>query len=569
LIDGLCHRQKELLHCPCLPLIANSAFEVGWSREDMDTISPVDASPSLRVLMIESSAADAESLDLELMSQGYSASATRVQTRAALCAALEQGSWDVVLCDHCLPALDALSALSIVQARGLDLPFIIVSDVISERDAIEVMRAGAHDFVFKHSLGKLGAVIERETREAVLRAEGRRMQQQLLLADRLTSIGMLAAGVAHEINNPLAYVLGNLEFAIGRLTASPPPDVHELAELTQALSQAREGSQRISHITRDLKVFCRSAEDEDKSLVNVKKVMDSSINIAWNQIRHRARLVREFERVPTVAGNQDRLSQVFLNLLVNAAQALPDAQVEHNEIKVKIRSEHGKVAIEVSDNGCGMSPEQQRRVFEPFFTTKPRGVGSGIGLSICRNIVIDMAGTISCESRAGVGTTFRVELPAEAVSALTSHPPSLISTPNLPRSRILFIDDEPALCTVIRRLLKDEHEIVGYFDPREALSSLDQDSAYDVIFCDIMMPYMSGFEFLDEVRARHGELATRIVFMTGGAFSDPAQQLLSTLSNPQLEKPFELRSLHAAIARVVEEQATSGTWLRRRVDRAV
>jgi len=297
-------------------------------------------------------------------------------------------------------------------------------------------------------------------------------------------------------------------------------------------------------------------------------VMDSAINIAWNQIRHRARLVRDFERVPTVAGNQDRMSQVFLNLLVNAAQALPDAQVEQNEINVKIRAVGDRVVIEVSDNGCGMTADQQRRAFDPFFTTKPRGVGSGIGLSICRNIVADMDGTITCQSQAGVGTTFRVELPAEEVSVRSTRPPALLETPRLPRSRIMFIDDEPALCTVVRRLLKDEHEIVGYFDPREALKSLEHDACYDVIFCDVMMPYMSGFEFLNEVRARDRDLATRIIFMTGGAFSDPAQQLLNAMTNPVLEKPFETRALHSAIARVVEDQATSGTWATRRVDRA-
>lgn len=536
----------------------------------MDTITPANASPSLRVLLIEDSADDAELLRLELLQQGYYASTTRVETRSALHAALDDGTWDVVLCDYRLPNLDALTALNIALARGLDLPFIIVSNVISERDAIEVMRAGAHDFLFKHSLGRMGAVIERETREATLRADGRRMQQQLLLADRLTSIGMLAAGVAHEINNPLAYVLGNLEFALDRLGEGQLPDPSELSEVVQALSQAREGSQRISHITRDLKVFCRSTEDDEKTPIKIKKVMDSAINIAWNQIRHRARLVRDFETVPTVAGNQDRLSQVFLNLLVNAAQALPEGQLEQNEINVKIRAAHGSVLIEVSDNGCGMTAEQLRRAFDPFFTTKPRGVGSGIGLSICRNLVTDMGGTITCHSQTGVGTTFRVELPAAEVAMRSTRPPTLLEVPSLPRSRILFIDDEPALYTVVRRLLKDEHEIVGYFDPREALKSLAHDDAYDVIICDVMMPYMSGFDFLNEVRARDSALATRIIFMTGGAFSDPTQQLLNALSNPVLEKPFETRALHLAIARVVEAQATSGTWAkqaRQRVDR--
>lgn len=533
----------------------------------MDTITPANPSPPLRTLLIEHSAEDAALLGLELLNQGYDARITRVESRATLEAALDQGNWDVVLCDHRLPSLDALSALSVVQARGLDLPFIIVSSVASEQDAVEAMRAGAHDYLFKHSLGRMGAVIERETREALLRAEARRMQQQLLLADRLTSIGMLAAGVAHEINNPLAYVLGNLEFALNYLTSDKPPNPDEFAEVVQALSQAREGSQRIGHITRDLKVFCRSAEDEDTALVSVKKVMDSSINIAWNQIRHRARLIRDFERVPAVAGNQDRLSQVFLNLLVNAAQALPDVHLEQNEIHVKIRASHGTVIVEISDNGCGMTPEQQRRAFDPFFTTKPRGVGSGIGLSICRNIIADMGGTISCESHAELGTTFRVELPAEEVSARSTRPPNLLEIPSIPRARILFIDDEPALCTVVRRLLKDEHEIIGFFDPREALRSLDRDAAYDVIFCDVMMPYMSGFEFLTEIRAHHRELSTRIIFMTGGAFNDPAQQELNALPNPVLEKPFEIGALHSAIARVVDTQAASGTWLRTHVDR--
>ena len=279
-------------------------------------------------------------------------------------------------------------------------------------------------------------------------------------------------------------------------------------------------------------------------------------------------MVREFERVPTVAGNQNRLSQVFLNLLVNAAQALPDAQLERNEIKVRIFSELGKVVIEVSDNGCGMSAEQRRRAFEPFFTTKARGVGSGIGLSICQSIVVDMGGTISCTSRAEHGTAFRIELPAQEATALTNHPPQAAVTP-LPRTRLLVIDDEPALCAVVRRLLKREHEIVTYVDPREALKALDRDQEYDVIFCDIMMPYLTGFDILREVQTFHGELANRIVFMTGGAFNDAAQERLRTLPNLLLEKPFDARALQTVIARVLEGQLASGTWLKARIERAV
>jgi len=536
----------------------------------MDTITPPGASPSLRVLLVEDSLDDAELLRLELLDQGYAAQITRVDSPEGLEAALDAGSWDVLLCDHHLPRMDALSALAIVQSRGCDLPFIIVSHVISEPSAVEAMRAGAHDFLFKDRLGRMGAVIEREVREAELRRERRTMQQQLLLADRLTSVGMLAAGIAHEINNPLAYVLGNLEFALGHCSPPHPVDETERTEIVQALTHAREGAERIRRTTRDLKVFCRSsAEDEGHTPINVREVMESSISMAWNEMRHRARLVRHFERAPRTLGDQNRLGQVFLNLLVNAAQSLPDGKADNNEIRVTIHGKLGKVLIEVQDTGCGMTPEQQRRVFEPFFTTKPRGVGSGIGLSICRSIVNDMGGSIEVESRVGYGTTFRVELPAhESTSVLTSRPPQLAPI-TVPRSRIMVIDDEPALCGVVRRLLRREHEVVTFFDAREALKALRDDSSFDVILCDIMMPHLSGIDFFHSLRKLDEELAARTVFMTGGVFNAPAQQFLATVTNPLLEKPFETVALHAAIAQALEQRAISGTWLTHDIQEAM
>ncbi len=527
--------------------------------KSMDTIVPANSSPSLRVLLVEDSLDDAQLLSLELLEQGYAASISRVDTIDSLVRALDEKDWDVVLCDHRLPGMDALSALGVVQSRGLDVPFIIISSVISEDSAIELMRAGAHDFLFKHSLGKLGAIIERETREAELRGERRRMQQQLLLADRLTSIGMLAAGVAHEINNPLSYVVGNLEFAHGRLADGHPLDRSEHQEVLQALEHAREGSERISYITRDLKVFCRSGAAETSGPVDVKRVMESSISIAWNQIRHRAKLTRNFERVPRVTGNENRLGQVFLNLLVNAAQALVEGQANENEITISIHCHDGNVAIEVRDTGSGMSPEQQSRVFEPFFTTKAVGVGSGIGLSICRSIVGEMSGEITCESRVGHGTTFRVLLPAHETTAVSLRP-QRPDTIELPRTRILVIDDEPALCAVVRRLLKREHEVVTCVEAREALKLLRTDSAFDVVICDIMMPEMSGIELFAELRRQNPQLPSRVVFMTGGAFDSQEQEFLRTVQNPVVEKPFETRSLHAAIAQVLDVNLVSGTW---------
>ncbi len=534
----------------------------------MDTITPLNASPSLRVLLVEDSPDDAQLVSLELMNQGYAAKITRVDTLKGLAKALDDGPWDVVLCDHRLPGMDALSVLTQVQARGLDVPFIIVSSAIAESSAIEAMRAGAHDFLYKDSLGKIGAIIERETCEAELRSERRRMQQQLLLADRLSSVGMLAAGIAHEINNPLAYVLGNLDFALARLGSAPSLDSAELAEVVQALGQAREGSARINHITRDLKVFCRSDAEPTSGPVNVRRVMESSISIAWNQIRHRARLTRRFERVPVVNGDEHRLGQVFLNLLVNAAQAFPDDKIAQNEIVIAISSGGGKVVIEVQDNGKGMSPEQQARAFEPFFTTKAPGVGSGIGLSLSRSIVTDMGGEIGCESRRGSGTTFRVELPAQEAVVLSTRPPRA-ELPILPKARVLVIDDEPALCAVVRRLLRGEHEVVGFVDAAAALERLKQDPDFDVILCDIMMPHVSGIEFYERLGARDADLVGRIVFMTGGTFHAAAKAFLRTVPNQVLDKPFETHALHEVLARVLESRAISGTWRTANVGQAM
>jgi signal transduction histidine kinase len=510
----------------------------------------------LRILLIEDSVDDAELLRLVLEEQGYLPEIQRVETRAELLIALDQEGLHVLLCDHKLPAFDALSALGVLKERGLDLPFIIVSNGIVESAGIEVMRAGAHDFLLKHSLGRLGAVIEREVREANMRAESRRMQQQLLLSDRLASIGMVAAGVAHEINNPLAYVLGNLEFALEQLegTGSSDGAAVEMSEVIEALQHAREGSERIRVTTRDLKVFCRT-DEEARTTVNVRKVMESSINMAWNEIRHRARLVRHFEAVPGILGNENRLGQVFLNLLMNAAQALPERPIEENEISVSIRADAGDVLIEISDTGTGIPPALQKRIFEAFYTTKPQGVGTGIGLSICHSIVTDLGGQISVQSELGKGTVFRILLPALTV-VLSSHPPRVEHVATR-RGRILVIDDEPQLCHLIRRLLAPEHEVYTRTEAREALALLAEDRTFDVIFCDLLMPHMSGMEFYRELSRMAPELAPRTVFLTGGAFNSHARQFLGGVSNRVIEKPFVADSVHSAVAQLLQTSAPS------------
>jgi signal transduction histidine kinase len=504
----------------------------------------------LRVLMVEDSPDDAELVLAQLRRHGFEPDFARVDNATELRSALKAREWDVVLCDYAMPSFDALRALAVVKSEPVDVPFIIVSGTMGEDVAVKAMKAGAHDFFSKDKITRLPAAIEREVRDASVRAERRKMQEQLLLSDRLVSIGTLAAGVAHEINNPLAYVIGNIEFAIEQLSrlSHDNPDAAEISEAVNALHQAREGSERIRVTTRDLKVFCRT-DETNHVRVDVQRVLESAISMAWNEIRHRARLIRTFEPVPHVDANENRLGQVFLNLLINAAQAIPGGNTNQNQIHASIRGENARVIVEITDTGSGMSAEVQQQLFQPFFTTKPIGVGTGLGLSICHGIMTDLCGEIHVNSQVGVGSTFRVSLPAGMLEEVkkASYP----AAEQTKRARILVIDDEPALCQIVKRLLSSENDVVTSSDAKHALTILGSDSRFDVILCDLMMPEMTGMEFHEQLRLTSVELASRTVFLTGGAFTSNAARFLDGVPNRRLEKPFDPATLRGTIAKLV------------------
>ncbi|HET8935190.1 MAG TPA: response regulator [Polyangiales bacterium] len=501
---------------------------------------------SLRILLVEDSPDDAEIVLAALRHGGYEAEWTRVDNAENMRTALRDQRWDLVLCDYAMPRFDALSALEVLKAEELDIPFIIVSGTMGEETAVGAMKAGAQDFFSKDRLARLPAAIDRELREARMRAEQRQMQDRMLLSDRLVAVGTLAAGVAHEINNPLAYVIGNIEFAIEQLNNMR--ETLGVAEALAALRQAREGTERIRVTARDLKVFCRT-DEAARTSVDLERVLESAIRMAWNEIRHRAHLVRDFSPLQHVDGNENRLGQVFLNLLINAAQAIGSGRADQHEIRVTTRCHGGRVIVEVSDTGPGMPPEVHKRLFEPFFTTKPIGVGTGLGLSICHGIVSDLGGSIRVDSKVGTGTRVRVELPVGTISdANQTSAPAGSPTRG---ARILMVDDEPALCQLVERLLKPEHEVVARTAPRAALELLSVDAEFDLILCDLMMPKMTGMDFYAELSRTAPELAKRIVFMTGGAFTSGASKFLESVPNRRLDKPFSTDALRATIARMI------------------
>jgi PAS domain S-box-containing protein len=399
--------------------------------------------------------------------------------------------------------------------------------------------------------------------------ERKQMQARLLLADRMASVGTLAAGVAHEINNPLAYVTANLGYAheelvrlLERGPVVPPDSVpapSPLKAVCVALGEALDGADRVQTIVGDLKTFSRETQEPLRA-VDVKKVLDRTVNLASGEIRHRARLVKEYgEDVPPVRGNDSRLGQVFLNLLVNAAQAIPsDGDADHHEIRVRTRLVGpGRVAVEVSDTGAGIAPELMGRIFDPFFTTKPPGVGTGLGLSICHNLIHAMGGEMHVQSDLGRGTTFQVLLPA-ATTAMEECAPAPRPTPTAaggPRGRVLVIDDEPMLCSAVERILRPHHDVVYTTLAAEVLPRLEAGEHFDLILCDLMMPRMNGMDFHAALQRLRPELTGRVIFLTGGAFTTQAKTFLERVPNRRVEKPFNARALLAVTREVLATTA--------------
>ncbi len=381
-------------------------------------------------------------------------------------------------------------------------------------------------------------------------SDRKKLEAQLRLTETMSTVGTLAAGMAHEINNPLTYVVANLEYLAERLPQHGPwLGERQAREWVSALTEAREGAARVQRIVKDLKDASRSDQDHFGD-VDVQQVLESTLKLAANELQHHARVVREYSRVATVSGNASRLGQVFLNLLVNAAHAIREGAAHANEIRLVLRTDpKGRVVVEIRDSGHGIPEEHMARLFEPFFTTKDVGEGTGLGLFICHRIVSDLGGSIEVESSPGSGSVFRVILPSsgqpsERLEAAVERPVNLVR-----RGRILVVDDDTLVAKALSRLLAEHHEVTALTSAGDALARLERGERFDLIFCDLMMPVTTGVEFHERLRELALDQAERTIFITGGAFTDASRKFLETTSNDRLEKPFDQHKLRAIIAR--------------------
>ena len=389
--------------------------------------------------------------------------------------------------------------------------------------------------------------------------ERKRMQAQLVLNDRMASLGMVAGMIAHDINNPLAYVIANLHILDSDVLPRLGVSVPERDEVRALLADAQLGAARAREIVQQFRIYSRGEKEARRETLEVHHALEASLRLASNEIRHRARLVRDYGDPMRVEANEVQLGQVLLNLLVNAAQAIPEGGVERNEIRVLTRLRGAEAIIEIRDTGMGIPSDKLEQVFEPFFTTKPSAIGTGLGLSICRNIINSLGGRLELESELGRGSVFRIRLPAVAPSSITVLPPPVqeLAAGETRRGRILIVDDEPLVSQAIRRALQREHEVMALTSAREAHARLSRGEQFDLILCDIMMPEMSGIDLHQELARLSPELAARMVFLTGGAFTPRAREFLSQIKNPCVEKPFLPRDLQELVRSLLSVSTAS------------
>jgi PAS domain S-box-containing protein len=394
--------------------------------------------------------------------------------------------------------------------------------------------------------------------------EKKAMQEQMVLADKMAAIGTLAASIAHEINNPLAYVVGGLDWFAERMGSPVCTDRAKADVPIEVLDEMRQGVARIATIVGSMKTLSRKDEHPTPVPVDLRRAVALAERIVSNEVRQWARLRVDVPPGLFVLSNETRLMQVFINLIMNAVHAIQTGVPTRNAIRVAVeRQDPDSVTVIVRDTGCGMSAETLERAFTPFFTTKPAGMGTGLGLSVTRTIVEGSGGVIEIESELGSGTTVRLRLPAAVGQSLAvpAPVPAARGTSPPPRASgsVLIVDDEPLVASALCRLLRSRgYDAESAPDGRSG-AQLVLSGRFDAIVCDLMMPGFSGVDLFDEVASERPDLLDRLLFLSGGAFSPREQAFVETGKRTVLAKPWTADGILAAVAAVVARSATGRT----------
>jgi signal transduction histidine kinase/CheY-like chemotaxis protein len=412
----------------------------------------------------------------------------------------------------------------------------------------QLRRCMDRDAAARHALEEVvaerTAAMERQRQE--MADQLRRLETahaHLGATDRLAAVGRLAAGVAHEVNTPLAIALTNVAWLREALPAEGA--VASRKEIAAALADADQAVQRIARIVRDLQDF---AQDGPRApgAADLVGVLNQVERLVAHTVRARARFTVDLPAPSLlVAGSPSRLGQLFVHLLLHAVHSVEEGRPDAHEVRVEARRADGGAVVEVRDTGRGLDADEVAHVFDPFHHSWSTGAGHGLGLAACHGIAGTLGGAIDITSAPGQGSRYRVRLPLAGPGvrlALREAPAARA------RHRVLVVDDEPLACASLYRTLSRSFDVVPHTSPRHALGVVKAGERFDAVLCDLMMPEMSGADFHRELLRLDAGLADRVVFLTGGAFTDGAREFLEQVQSPRLHKPFEPRQLIALIA---------------------
>lgn len=506
----------------------------------------------LRVLFVEDSPDDVELIRLELARHGFNVLARVTETRVDFQSALDEGTWDIVLSDHSMKGFSSTDALRMLRDKDDDIPFIIVSGTIGEDSAVDAMRAGAHDYVLKHNLRRLGPAVGRELREAANRRTQRSTQaalqtseQRLRHAQRMEAVGRLAGGIAHDFNNLLTVILGFSEFLIEQLPPKEP--AHRDA------TEIRTAAQRATRLTKQLLAFSRQQVIERRvvDLVAAAGEMQPMIErLIGEDIEFTLRHTGAEQLVLIDPGH---FEQVAMNLVINARDAMPSGgtlaifidrthldEVHAAGLQIKAGD---YVVVAVSDTGIGIDAPTLEHIFEPFFTTKAVGSGTGLGLSTVFGIVHQSGGAIEVDSVLQQGTTFRIYLPLSGAMEAEKEPAKAAIAGVARASTIMLAEDEQGVRAFLEMALtRAGHRVIVATSGPNALEMAEKtEGPIDLLITDVVMPGLSGPDVAERLRQKHPKM--RALFLSGYSSHAALPERVITDPGTFLQKPFTVEAL--------------------------
>jgi signal transduction histidine kinase/CheY-like chemotaxis protein len=378
----------------------------------------------------------------------------------------------------------------------------------------------------------------------------KQIEARLMQADRLATLGTLAGGLAHAINNPLSSMVLNLEDLVRRMPELTEHPEHA-DDIKERLSLAKEAADRVARVVSQLRVFARMRHASDVEDVDVRRVVEDGIELVANEIRHRGQLKLALHPVPPVRGVEGRIEQALLTLLILAVRMLPDRPGRHSRLVVETGMDDGRVAVTVRCEGASAMTSSSG---DTELSGSEGPWERSIGLAICDEIVRSMEGSLEATSD-GTVSTFRVSVPVPGASDVRLGR-SVAQTRSAPsehgvRAKVLVIDDDPGVLSALRVMLQDDHDVTVVQDPREAIADVLGGASYDVVFCDFVMPQMTGEDVYDALRRGRPGFEQRIVFMTGAAFQREADRFLARVDNARIDKPFNLEHVERLVRRAV------------------